>query len=128
MLVPGALVCREDWGRSPPEEVSHLLFFPVLAPHYSQPDASQVPARAAGEAQTEDSADAAPNVAVVPGLPTGQQTKLPVLAVMVLAWGEPTDEHGVLGFTAIKEQLAYVLAEHVSMALWNCILATRSST
>jgi hypothetical protein len=58
------------------------------------------------------------NIAVEPGIPSGQQTRLPAIAAYVLAWGQ--DREGSDDFSLVHEQVAYMLVEQASIVLWNC--------
>jgi hypothetical protein len=107
-----------------------MVILPVLVPNYAQ-----LPSLTSGRAPCRESPDQPPAVgtaevtkeevkaAVALGLLVGEQTKLPVIAAMVLGWGEASAGEFV-GFSAVKEQMAYMLAEQVSMVLWNCVQAT----
>lgn len=93
-----------------------MMVVPVLCPHYGHL------AAAAGGPPVAASAPTA-NVALVPGLPTGKPTKLPVVAVLVLAWSAAAAEVTAYsaGHSVEKEQIVYALAEQACMVLWNCM-------
>ena len=72
-----------------------MMVVPVLCPHYG---------------------------ALVPGLPTGKPTKLPVIAALVLAWSAAARDGAAYsaGHSPEKEQIVYALAEQACMVLWSC--------
>lgn len=95
-----------------------MVVVPVLCPHYGHlAHGSGGGAAAAASVPTD-------NVALVPGVPTGKPTKLPVLAVLVLAWSAAAAPEAAAvsaGYSPEKEQIVYALAEQACMALWNCM-------
>lgn len=108
--------CREDWQRRPPDHRSHMMVVPVLCPHYGHLSGPPGGPQACVSAPTN-------NVALVPGLPTGKPTKLPVIAALVLAWSAAAHDGPAVsaGYSLEKEQIVYALAEQACMVLWNCL-------
>eukprot|EP00892_Ulva_mutabilis_P005042 jgi/Ulvmu1/290/UM001_0294.1 len=117
-------LAEEDWQRRPPEHRSHMIVVPVLCPHYGHfaaADDDHLPGGAAHQTAVSTPSD---NVALVPGLPTGKPTKLPVIAALVLAWSAVAGADGAdaaAGYSPEKEQIVYALAEQACMVLWNCL-------
>ena len=90
---------------------------PILAPPYYAADATQ---------QQDTSVN--PSTAhCAPGLSAGRPTKLPVFSVLVLGWCAPAQDDGFSGFQGEKEQIAYFIAEQVSMAMWNAVVTDRDA-
>lgn len=110
------------------------MAIPVLAPHWAFANAHTSDAQLSEDLQhtmhetpgmTSPRDHVPASIAQAPGLPTGKPSKLPVVAVLWLAWGEPSPNDVLLfsGFFPEKEQIAFLLAEQASMALYNAVAA-----
>jgi hypothetical protein len=123
-----AVVCRQQVAAHVCQSCRRLLVMPVVQPHHSSPTKSE-------------DAQAGYNSSQVPGLPCGQATGLPVIAVLVFGWSIPDGgfgggaslcatpgdggaagpRHAQVDPRFEQDQVAYMLAEQASMALWACL-------
>jgi hypothetical protein len=123
-----AVACRQQVAAHVCQSCRRLLVMPVVQPHHSSPTKSE-------------DAQAGYDSSQVPGLPCGHATGLPVIAVLVFGWSIPGGGFGggasrcaatADGCAAgprraqvdprfEQDQVAYMLAEQASMALWACL-------
>jgi hypothetical protein len=83
-----SLFCRsEDWSRRPPNYFTNALIMPLLCPHYAQlSDPAVGDSSTAVQVLPKVPPEEMASSAVMPGIPTGRPTKLPVFAAMLFAW------------------------------------------